>query len=526
MPNVSSFGAQTDNAVVSGTVTDRQMIIPEVPPQGLMSVGPRVTPNFIKDPWSKLRSYNFFDAVKDSAGSSYIAIKPVVPINTELTDEEFWFKWSDPDAKFDELQEIVKTYNDRISQNASAITAEVARATAAEATKAPVNHANEETVYGVGNAVNYGHLKLASDNTPMTSDANAGIAATPKMVGEIADNQAFDKQNQHNTYGDNYYAKGFTQTAKKTYGRYQNATGASVITNSTEDSPRPKILGNDIEFIASKYPNRDSCALYVENNTIDPIITYEASQVAYKSNSVTINTGILPEEIKIGMFCDAYTELSVNKNKWFVGVVESISGNTINTTWYEQRDDGTVKKATPTSSCKLSINLTTKFWCQNTNYFGSESVPFIMHEYGFFGNDDELSPHTTMLGLYAMQGKVNKGLEFKGHINEAINFTEQSSSNNALVFDGSAVTKEGMFKNLIVKYVVIDSATTVNITNEIVIVAITENATINFAESNNTVGNIKIVSNRSSGNIKVNNVTLATSTFGIFIYDGSNWIKL
>lgn len=182
MPNVSSFGAQTDNAVVSGTVTDRQMIIPEVPPQGLMSVGPRVTPNFIKEPWSKLRSYNFFDVVKDVAGSSYIAIKPVVPTNTELTDEEFWFKWSDPGAQLNELQEIVKTYNERISKNASAITAEVARATAAEATKAPVNHASEETVYGIGNAANYGHLKLADDDTPMTSDANAGIAATPKTV--------------------------------------------------------------------------------------------------------------------------------------------------------------------------------------------------------------------------------------------------------------------------------------------------------------------------------------------------------
>lgn len=184
MPNVSSFGAQTDNAVVSGTVTDRQMIIPEVPPQGLMSVGPRVTPNFVKDPWSKLRSYNFFDVVKDVAGSSYIAIKPVVPTNTELTDEEFWFKWSDPDAQLNELQEIVKTYNERISQNASAITAEVARATAAEVTKAPVNHASEETVYGVGNAVNYGHLKLANDDTPMTSGANDGVAATPKITSD------------------------------------------------------------------------------------------------------------------------------------------------------------------------------------------------------------------------------------------------------------------------------------------------------------------------------------------------------
>lgn len=171
MPNISSFGAQTDNAVVQGTVTDRQMIIPEVPPQGLMSVGPRVTPNFVKEPWSKLRSYNFFDVVKDVAGSSYIAIKPAVPANTELTDEEFWFKWSDPDAQLNELQEIVKTYNERISQNTSAIAA-----------KAPTNHASEESIYGVGNELNYGHVRLAADDTPMTSDANMGIAATPKTV--------------------------------------------------------------------------------------------------------------------------------------------------------------------------------------------------------------------------------------------------------------------------------------------------------------------------------------------------------
>mgnify|MGYP000145125186 CR=1 FL=1 len=192
MPNVSSFGAQTDNAIVSGTVTDRQMVIPDIPPQGLMSVGPRVTPNFITEPWNKLNSYNFFDVVKDGAGASYIAIKPVVPTNTELTDEEFWFKWSDPNAQLNELEEVVKLYDGRISQNASAITEEVARAkaaeqaeeqraTAAEATKAPNNHASEDTTYGIGNTVNYGHVKLAED-THSTSGANDGIAATPNMV--------------------------------------------------------------------------------------------------------------------------------------------------------------------------------------------------------------------------------------------------------------------------------------------------------------------------------------------------------
>lgn len=198
MPNVSSFGAQTDNAIVSGTVTDRQMVIPDIPPQGLMSVGPRITPNFIKEPWNKLNSYNFYDVVKDGAGTSYIAIKPVVPTNTELTDEEFWFKWSDPNAQLNELEEVVKLYDGRISQNASEITQnaseiaqnaseiaqEVERATAAEDAKAPNNHASKDTTYGIGNTVKYGHVKLA-ESTDSTSGANDGIAATPSMVNAL-----------------------------------------------------------------------------------------------------------------------------------------------------------------------------------------------------------------------------------------------------------------------------------------------------------------------------------------------------
>lgn len=193
MPNVSNFGAQTDNAVVSGTVTDRQMVVPDVPPQGLMSVGPRVTPNYIKEPWSALNSYVYFDVVRDGAGSSYIAIKPVVPANTALTDEDYWFKWSDPDAQLNELQEVVKLYDGRISQNADAIAAETERAktaektekqraTDAEATKAPIDHASEEPIYGVGDAVNYGHVKLVDTGA---SAASEGFAASPKYVSDV-----------------------------------------------------------------------------------------------------------------------------------------------------------------------------------------------------------------------------------------------------------------------------------------------------------------------------------------------------
>lgn len=122
MPNVSSFGAQTDNSVVQGTVTDRAMVIPDIPPQGLMSVGPRVTPHFVKPSlWSALTTYHFFDAVHDAAGASYVAIKPEVPAGTELTNEDYWFLWADPNSQFADLSELVKTFNGRITQNATDI---------------------------------------------------------------------------------------------------------------------------------------------------------------------------------------------------------------------------------------------------------------------------------------------------------------------------------------------------------------------------------------------------------------------
>ena len=175
MPNVSSFGAQTDNAVVSGTVTDRQMIIPEVPPQGLMSVGPRVTPNFVRPrEWNAQTTYHFFDAVRDTAGNAYVATRPVVPAGTLLTDEDYWFLWADPDTRFDDLNETVKTFNQRITQNTNDI-----------ATKAPINHASEETIYGIGNEINYGHMRLAVDDTPVSSGANSGTAATPAYVSKL-----------------------------------------------------------------------------------------------------------------------------------------------------------------------------------------------------------------------------------------------------------------------------------------------------------------------------------------------------
>ena len=150
MPNTSAFGAQTDNATVQGTVTDRQMVIPEVPPQGLMSIGPRITPNFVKPrEWNDQTTYHFFDAVQSTDGSAYVAIKPVIPKGTPLADEDYWFLWADPAPRFEELNETVKTFNQRITKNTNDI-----------ANKAPISHASTATTYGVGSSTNYGHVKL------------------------------------------------------------------------------------------------------------------------------------------------------------------------------------------------------------------------------------------------------------------------------------------------------------------------------------------------------------------------------
>lgn len=50
--------------------------------------------------------------------------------------------------------------------------------------KAPIDHASSNTTYGTGNATNFGHLKL-SDSTVSGSNADAGVAATPKAVNDV-----------------------------------------------------------------------------------------------------------------------------------------------------------------------------------------------------------------------------------------------------------------------------------------------------------------------------------------------------
>ena len=46
----------------------------------------------------------------------------------------------------------------------------------------PAEHKSTETIYGVGNSTEYGHIKLSDSYSDSTSDINSGTAVTPKAL--------------------------------------------------------------------------------------------------------------------------------------------------------------------------------------------------------------------------------------------------------------------------------------------------------------------------------------------------------
>lgn len=178
-------------------------------------VGARYVPLFA-DPieWDSAHAYEPLTIVLHQ-GNSYTS-RQSVPTGIDISDDAFWAMTGNYNAQIEQYRSEVAAFSARISQNAGAIAAETERAkaaekaeeeraTAAEATKAPINHASEETVYGVGDAVNYGHVRLA-DADADASDANAGVAASPKYVTGVKDELTGKLDELTGKLGD-YYTK-------------------------------------------------------------------------------------------------------------------------------------------------------------------------------------------------------------------------------------------------------------------------------------------------------------------------------
>lgn len=146
-------------------------------------VGARYVPLFAEPlEWDRNTTYEPMTIVYNN-GNSYTS-RQYVPSGTDISNEAYWALTGNYNAQIEQYRAEVKQYDARITANDSAIKAEVTRATEAEAGKAPTSHASDTTAYGVGNGTSYGHVRLAVANTPATSDATAGIAATPKVVND------------------------------------------------------------------------------------------------------------------------------------------------------------------------------------------------------------------------------------------------------------------------------------------------------------------------------------------------------
>lgn len=157
-------------------------------------IGARYVPLFA-DPieWDSSKTYEPLTIVY-SGGNSYTS-RQFVPAGIPIDNDSYWALTGNYNAQIEQYRTEVAQCDKRITKNSTDIAkntkdiakntkdieAEVARATDAENKKAPNNHASQDTTYGIGNTVNYGHVKL-SDDTGSTSGANDGVAATPNMV--------------------------------------------------------------------------------------------------------------------------------------------------------------------------------------------------------------------------------------------------------------------------------------------------------------------------------------------------------
>lgn len=131
-------------------------------------IGARYVP-LIADPidWSDQKEYEPLTIVTYQ-GNSYTS-RQFVPKGTPITNQQFWASTGNFNAQIEQYRQEVKAFENRLS--------------AVETGKAPIQHASESTEYGVGNSMNYGHVKLSDEESE--SDSNSGIAATPKMVKNL-----------------------------------------------------------------------------------------------------------------------------------------------------------------------------------------------------------------------------------------------------------------------------------------------------------------------------------------------------
>lgn len=209
----------TELEIFKQAILDEARVMMQTTGQVTQYIGARYVP-LIAEPieWSDKREYEPLTIVTNQ-GSSYTS-RQFVPKGTPITNKQFWAATGNFNAQIEQYRQEVAKFDGRITaaQNAAD-------------SKAPINHAANSTEYGVGNGLNYGHVKLSDEIS--SSDSNNGISATPKLVKEAIDKAStFVTPEQFGAVGDGIVDD--TEAVKEAV-----ATGKNVIGNGSYKCSSP-----------------------------------------------------------------------------------------------------------------------------------------------------------------------------------------------------------------------------------------------------------------------------------------------
>ena len=170
------------------SILDDVRVMMQTTGQVTQYIGARYVPLFATPlEWDSNKTYEPLTIVYNE-GNSYTS-RQFVPAGILLTNEAYWALTGNYNAQIEQYRSEVAKFSGNISANTAAIEAESARAKKAEASKAPIGHASSETNYGIGSAVNYGHVKLYD---AVGAQSDGGI--TPNAVqAALADIQTHTK---------------------------------------------------------------------------------------------------------------------------------------------------------------------------------------------------------------------------------------------------------------------------------------------------------------------------------------------
>ena len=195
-------------------------------------------------------------------------------------------------------------------------------------------------------------VQLTNDINELNSQLDTMTTLITNDINEL--NSQLDTKANINEIKEQFVMRGEQK------GNFENGSVLSILSNTDKDF-RPQICGYKTSLEASKYPDRDSVALFAHNENRNA--TLYCSNCSYTENTVTIPKSYDLSLVNIGMTIETQGEII------YTGLITNIDLEnniiTVEDSWYVW--DGTGTKGKPSTNTPCVINQTTGIWGLNAN---------------------------------------------------------------------------------------------------------------------------------------------------------------